>query len=115
MAYAGLGGTLSHRGPGSVPIATSVAAGDLRLTVDIDGVGVRSALQPIGLIGWTGNHRSIATGIRILPRQRACPYSLSVLGRSRECPRRPRSKARRARQRSGERTTCLKPPDDLTP
>src|SRR5262249_29316457 len=57
-----------HRRPGSVRIATSVAAGDLRLTIDIDGVSVRSALQPIRLIGRPRNHRSIATGIRILPR-----------------------------------------------
>ncbi len=68
LASAGMALPLPHRGPGSVRIATSVAAGDLRLTVDIDGVGVRSALQPVGLIGRTRNHRSIATGIGILPR-----------------------------------------------
>src|SRR5262249_51572402 len=56
-----------HRGPGSVRIATRVAAGDLRLTVDIDGVSVRSALQPVGLIGRTRNHRSVTTGLRLLP------------------------------------------------
>src|SRR5947209_705184 len=68
LASAGMALPLPHRGPGSVRIATSVAAGDLRLTVDVDGVSVRSALQPVGLIGRTRNHGSIATGIRILPR-----------------------------------------------
>src|SRR6266566_4906188 len=171
----------AHRGPGAVRIAASVAASDLRLAVDIDGVRIGPALQSVGLIGGTRNHRSITTGIRILPRhrrtrlsaferlhlrrigaplvvvvhagadaiadqtakrraseasrdalagsaaelrsdqtagqphQRACPYSLSVLGRSQEYRCKPPSAARRARQRSGERKTCLKPPDDLTP
>src|SRR6516225_9310714 len=130
LASAGMALPSPHRGPGSVRIATRIAAGDLRLAVDINGVSVRSALQPVGLIGRTRNHRSITTGIRILPRhgdarlsaferrqprRRACPYSLSVLGRSREYQRKPPSIAWRARQRSGERKTCLKPPDDLTP
>src|SRR5258707_14825378 len=68
LASAGMALPLPHRGPGSVRIATSVSAGDLRLTVDIDGVSVRSALQPVRLIGRARNHRSIATGNRILPR-----------------------------------------------
>src|SRR5215469_1110596 len=68
LASAGLALPSPHRGPGSVRIATRIAAGDLWLAVDINGVSVRSALQPVGLIGRTRNHRSITTGIRILPR-----------------------------------------------
>src|SRR6516162_9076064 len=60
----------AHRGPRAVRIAASVAACDLRLAVDVDGVGVRPALQSVGLIGGTRNYRSITTGIRILPRHR---------------------------------------------
>src|SRR5215467_4635753 len=68
LASAGMALPSPHRGPGSVRIAARVAAGDLRLTVDIDGVSVRPALQSVGLIGRPRNHRSITTGIRILPR-----------------------------------------------
>src|SRR6516164_1661638 len=68
LASAGMALLSPHRGPGSVRIAARVAAGDLRLTIDIDGVSVRPALQSVGLIGRPRNHRSITTGIRILPR-----------------------------------------------
>src|SRR5262249_4312177 len=68
LASAGMALPSPHRGPGSVRIATRIAAGDLWLAVDINGVSVRSALQPVGLIGRTRNHRSITTVIRILPR-----------------------------------------------
>src|SRR5262249_58444643 len=63
----------AHRGPRAVRIAASVAACDLRLAADVDGVGVRPALQSVGLIGGTRNHRSITTRIRILPRHRHTP------------------------------------------
>src|SRR5262249_29509425 len=155
------------------------AACDLRLAVDIDGVSVWPALQSVGLIGGTRHHRSITTGIRILPRHRHPRLSgferlhLRPIGAplvivvhagadaiADQTPQRRAGKpgrdalagsaaelrsdqtagnranerarilfrslaglgsagagstARRARQRSGERKTYLKPPDDLTP
>src|SRR5262249_57019706 len=65
----------THRGPRAVRIAASVAACDLRLAVDIDGVGVRPALQSVGLIGGTRNHPSLTTGIASLPRHPHTPLS----------------------------------------
>ena len=78
LASAGMALPLPHRGPGSVRIATSVAAGDLRLTVDVDGVSVRSALQPVGLIA--NNCRSVqkdAESLQVV----AIVHSLAVQNR----------------------------------
>ena len=60
----------AHRRPGAVGVAAGGAAGKLRPAVDVDGVAVLPALQPVGLIGRTGNHRAIAAGVRVLPRHR---------------------------------------------
>src|SRR4029079_2932446 len=65
----------AHRGPRAVRVATGVAARDLRLAVDIDRVGVLPALLSVGLVGGTGNHRSIPARVRVLPRDRRARFS----------------------------------------
>src|SRR5262249_24991512 len=68
----------AHRGPRAVRIAASVAACDLRLAVDVDGVGVRPALQSVGLIGGAPDRAPITTRIPVVSRHP--PTRLPALG-----------------------------------
>ena len=63
-------GTLADGCPGAVRIAASSAAGGLRLTFNVDGVGERTAFAVGLLVGGTRDNGAVATGIRIPPRNR---------------------------------------------
>src|SRR4051794_22002810 len=65
MRLGSLRARLSDRRPASVRVAARGAARDLRLTIDIDAVGVVAALGATRLIGRTRNYRTVA--LRALP------------------------------------------------
>jgi len=57
----------ADRGPGSVRIATSISLGDLRPAVNVDGMSIGPALQPVRLVSGTRNDRPVAAGIWVPP------------------------------------------------
>src|SRR5919108_659243 len=68
------------RNPSAIGITARGTARNLRLAVDIDGVGVLAALLPIRLVVRSRYHRTVATGIRIAPRHhRTWPSSFQRL------------------------------------
>jgi hypothetical protein len=80
----------AHRGPGAVRIAASVAASDLRLAVDIDGVRIRPALQSVGLIAAdVEGRRSVqeaCKSLEILVAQQSITGTIKQEKAGRTCP-----------------------------